>query len=619
MTCTLFGQVDIYLSGSLEIVLEGEVGPVELDGLIDIKKRGTQNIYLEGILNDPNLEGTLETIVNLEGCLIVDKDPPLVTPTASPAPDAPIECDDNVIANESGSAKLFKFEVELGSGTGFYGIDWFMGGYIPDRFVVFWDGNTVIDTGWVGPTNAYQVPTGTFNYNVFDTYTYTAPYINFGSSSGTQSVTITSSDINLGVGTSGLETFNKTASSPTTMEVWVYSHPTNNGTVWQLQPNCAPGISATPSVTPTLTPTMSITPTVTPTVTPSSSVAWDYFSSPTLCCNSTDTPITGNIAILSSYSLDSGDITIINGHAYTLGTKQTAVGDETFITDIVGLFATCEQAVGYAVTNVSGTTSGCRYTFSACCGVDSIVYVDSFSIQGANPSSYAVIGSWILNAPYSIVDTSGIINVCVSLNDYNSSVTIDNTELTNYSLVDIGYNCGQNRCSRCAYLVEPCSDPGTYLKWVVNPNNSYDYEIGDVFSGSNINGYQVSSSSYEITGHCLSIVDNTSTPIVGGAVFTVNEGYNPGDQEYGTHTIIGTGCGSPVSCAECATNFILQNNSLTQQTITYNLCDGTSDSTTLPAGSKGSPSTVTVTECVDMSTIVFPASTFIQSTFDYCE
>jgi hypothetical protein len=86
MTCTLFGQVDIYLSGSLEIVLEGEVGPVELDGLIDIKKRGTQNIYLEGILNDPNLEGTLETIVNLEGCLIVDKDPPLVTPTASPAP-----------------------------------------------------------------------------------------------------------------------------------------------------------------------------------------------------------------------------------------------------------------------------------------------------------------------------------------------------------------------------------------------------------------------------------------------------------------------------------------------------------------------------------------------------
>ena len=492
-----------------------------------------------------------------------------------------------------------------------------MGGYIPDRFVVIWDGNTVIDTGWVGPTNSAPVPTGTFTYEVYDSYVYTAPYINFGSSSGTQSVTITSSDINIGQGASGIETFNKTSTTPTTMEVWVYSHPTNNSTYWSVQPNCSPTITPTPTVT--VTPTITPTPEPTPALTPTPSTSWDYFSPPTLCCDSTDTPITGNIAILSSYLLDSGDITILNGHAYTLGTKQTAVGDETFITDVVGDFSTCEQAVGYAVTNVSGQTSGCRYTFSACCGVDSIVYVDSFSIQGANPSSYAVIDSWILNAPYTIVDTSGIINVCVSLNDYNSSVTIDNTELTNYSLVDIGYNCGQNRCSRCMYIVEPCSDPGTYLKWVINPNNSYDYEIGDVFSGSNINGYQVTSSTYEITGNCLNIVSNTSTPIVGGAVFTVNEGYNPGDQEYGTHTIIGTGCGSPVSCAECATNFVLQNNNLTQQTITYNLCDGTSDSTTLPAGSKGSPSTVTVTECVDMSTIVFPANTFIQSTFDYCE
>lgn len=717
MTCTLFGQVNIYLNGSIEVVLEGEL-ELKLKGLIDIKKQAMQNIYQSGIINDPSLEGTIETVLNLEGCLISDEDPPIPTPTPSLAPPGPIECQDNVIVNSSGAAKLFKFEIQLGSGVGVYGIDWFMGGYIPDRFVVLWDSNIVIDTGWVGPTNSYPVPTGTFTYNVYDNYTYNAPYINFGPSSGTESVTITSSNINIGAGTTGIETFNKTNSTPTTIDVWVYSHPTNNSTVWSIEPLCSvetsntptpsitptvtpsyepkyavwvaspccggqsvffnvdenqnplqntsffydgicwdliepyslgfsntninilyddctecqningvscvsntatPTQTVTPSTTPTVTPTNTVTPTVTPTITPSTSISLDYFSAPTLCCDSTDTPITGNIAISPSYLLDSGDITILNGHAYTLGTKQPAVGDETYITDVVGDFSTCEQAISYAVY-LSGTTSGCRYTFSACCGVDSLVYVDPFSIQGANPSSYAVINSWILNAPYTIINTSGIINECVTLNDFNSSISIDNTELTNYNLIDDGYECGENRCSRCMYVVEPCSDPGTYLRWVINPNSSYDYEVGDVFSGSNINGYQVSSSTYEITGHCLTIVDNTSTPIVGGAVYTVNEGFSPGSQQYGTHTSIGSnGCNSPLLCPECATNFTLQNNSVYVRTVTYNLCDGTPDSTTLPEGAKGSPTTVTVTDCVDMSTIVLDTGTVIQTSFDYCE
>jgi len=628
MECTLFGQINVDVIGTNEISVvlnasfngdetQKDIYTEDLDALSAITLNGIQNAYLEGIINDPNLQGTLETIINLEGCMFIEKDPPIVTPTVSNAAPGPIECNDNVIANETGSGKLFKFEVELGSSTGLYGIDWFMGGYIPDRFVVKWDGNTVIDTGWVGPTNSAPVPTGTFTYEVYDSYVYTAPYINFGSSSGTQSVTITSSDINIGQGASGIDTFNKTSTTPTTMEVWVYSHPTNNSTYWSVQPNCSPTITPTPTLT--VTPTVTPTPQPTPTLTPTPSTSWDYFSAPTLCCDSTDTPITGNIAILSSYLLDSGDITILNGHAYTLGTKQPAVGDETFITDVVGDFSTCEQAVSYAV-GLSGTTSGCRYTFSACCGVDSLVYVDPFSIQGANPSSYVAINSWILNAPYTIIDASGIVNACVTLNDFNSSISIDNTELTSYTIIDDGYECGENRCSRCMYVVEPCSDPGTYLRWIINPNSSYDYEVGDVFSGSNINGYQVSSSTYEITGHCLTIVDNTSTPIVGGSVHTVNEGYNPGDQQYGTHTVIGgNGCNSPLLCPECATNFTLQNNSLFVRTVTYNLCDGTPDSTTLPAGAKGSPTTVTVTDCVDMSTIVLDTGTVIQTSFDYCE
>lgn len=90
MSCVLFGQVDIELSGTkeLEIVLEGSLTSsrywyVNLKGMIDIESEGMNDIYLEGITQDPLLGGELGLTLDLEGCLITDKS--YISPTPTPS------------------------------------------------------------------------------------------------------------------------------------------------------------------------------------------------------------------------------------------------------------------------------------------------------------------------------------------------------------------------------------------------------------------------------------------------------------------------------------------------------------------------------------------------------
>src|SRR6056300_1226179 len=294
MACKLYGQVNIELLGTkeTEIVLEGNLSAESLKGQIDIYLDGAQNIFLEGGLNGPYLEGTIETTLELEGCMTYVQNTTYLS-----------GCTEGSVFRlySSDISDFISFEI----GSGVYHIT--PNGYLAG-----------------GPLDEECfIPIPPIDYDTIYAENYTTVQY--------EDCIICQSSTNL---------------TPT----------------------------PTSTVTPTLTVTPTITPSITPSITPTPSVSWDYFSAPTICCDSTDTPITGNIAIQSSYLLDSGDITILNGHAYTLGIKQPAVGDETFITDVVGDFSTCEQAVSYAVY-LSGTTSGCRYTFSACCGVDSLVYV----------------------------------------------------------------------------------------------------------------------------------------------------------------------------------------------------------------------------------------------------
>lgn len=66
--CSLYGQIDIYLSGNIELVLEGQLEGPQLKGQIDIELQGMVDIYLQGLMNDPLLNGELELTLNLEGC-----------------------------------------------------------------------------------------------------------------------------------------------------------------------------------------------------------------------------------------------------------------------------------------------------------------------------------------------------------------------------------------------------------------------------------------------------------------------------------------------------------------------------------------------------------------------
>jgi hypothetical protein len=113
MDCGLFGLFNVEVLGTNEItvVLNGSYnqGPglnpkfdaLFLDGQQNISLDGIINSYLVGEINGPNLEGTLETIINLEACFpegvnLITPTPSLTkspTPTPTITPTSGISCD----------------------------------------------------------------------------------------------------------------------------------------------------------------------------------------------------------------------------------------------------------------------------------------------------------------------------------------------------------------------------------------------------------------------------------------------------------------------------------------------------------------------------------------------
>ena len=209
-----------------------------------------------------------------------------------------------------------------------------------------------------------------------------------------------------------------------------------------------------------------------------------------------------------------------------------------YYTDVLGPYTSCGNAVAAAVS-INGTTSGCRYTFKPCCDVvGSVSYVAPFSTQGVSFSTGHIISNG-----HGLIDTTSEPDICVSSFDYDNTVTIDNTQVSDYNTQVTSNACDDNRCSRCVASVEPCDDAGVIITWIYNPQAGFDYSVGNVFSGSNINGY-TTTTSYNVGISCVKIV--TTATATEGTMITASDGSG---QENGTHTSMQTqacGCRSGV-------------------------------------------------------------------------
>ena len=163
------------------------------------------------------------------------------------------------------------------------------------------------------------------------------------------------------------------------------------------------------------------------------------------------------------------------------------------------------------------------------------------------------------------------------MNDYDTQVTSN--------------ACDDNRCSRCAASVEPCDDAGVIITWIYNPQAGFDYSVGNVFSGSNINGY-TTSTSYNVGISCVKIV--TTATATEGTMTTVSNGSG---QENGTHISMLTqacGCrsgvkvknsyadGSAMGGGTSVTYNWNQCNSVTLQTHVLNAGDGVTNLYDIP-------------------------------------
>jgi hypothetical protein len=303
---------------------------------------------------------------------------------------------------------------------------------------------------------------------------------------------------------------------------------------------------------------------------------------------------------------------IINQHAYTLTSTGAAGSTVDIYTNVQGPYSTCENAVSAAVS-AHGTSSGCRYTFSGCCPNESVTYIEPFSIQGVNPNT-TILPSYILpNNSYGLVNTNTDPEICAIKYDYNSSVSFNNSRIVSdgYNLQGTNQVCATGRCERCVYVVEPCSDTGNYFNLIVTSGDLLGATVGDVFSGSNINGNTtLNGGTYTVTGSCVSIVDSTTPTTLTNSII------NASDAGYAITSV--SGCNAPLSCPECAKNFTLFNSNTSSTLVTYQECDGTLSSITVPAGSKGTPGQVGVADCVKMSTLTLPGGISISTTFTYC-
>jgi len=258
------------------------------------------NLFTEIIpIEDKIFINIIESFVDPDSCCIEDdaiifptETPrPTITPTPSLPP--PIGCDDSLTAQ--GNVGYYSVEVDIGASTGLTSVI-LNSQTVPDRFLIYFDGNLVADSSFVGDglvgSPSQYIPT------ILST-TSLVKYKWNGSSftnDGTIQVSFTNDDIadctqtrsdantlgnQLGVNTtypsSGSNNcdgnvrldFVKTTE---TTSMTVVGIGCNSGTVWTIDQIICPTVVPTPSVSATM-----VSPSVTPTITPTPSTTPVYY------------------------------------------------------------------------------------------------------------------------------------------------------------------------------------------------------------------------------------------------------------------------------------------------------------------------------------------------------
>ena len=241
----------------------------------------------------------IESFVDPDSCCIEDDSIifPTETPrpsiTPSPSPAAPIGCDDSLTAE--GNVGYYSVEVDIGASTGLTSVI-LNSQTVPDRFLIYFDGNLVADSSFVGDglvsSPSQYIPTILSTTSLIKYKWNGSSFIN----DGTIQVSFTNDDIadctqtrsnantlgnQIGVNTtypnSGSNNcdgnvrldFIKTTE---TTSMTVVGIGCNSGTIWTIDQIICPTVVPTPSVTPT-----SVTPTVTPTISVTPSTTPVYF------------------------------------------------------------------------------------------------------------------------------------------------------------------------------------------------------------------------------------------------------------------------------------------------------------------------------------------------------
>ncbi len=270
-----------------------------------------------------------------------------------------------------------------------------------------------------------------------------------------------------------------TVTPSVTAEVTPTNTPTNTVTptvTTTVTPTNTPTNTVTPTVTTTVTPTN--TPTVTTTATPTDTPAstppvtptptpnYDYFRGVTLCCNSTDNPITGSIG-LPAGQFSSGDFIVIEDNAYSLQGGDTS----GVIYSASGPYENCNDALSESGVNQ------CRYDLEPCCesGISSppARYVQSPTVLTIGQSRWTT----------GLVPNHPTVATCVQIQDYSGTLTFSSTYLSTFSTTDTS-GCTSGRCERCVYTAKLCGEE-TYFTWVIVPGIN-NISIGNVYTDTGL-------------------------------------------------------------------------------------------------------------------------------------
>jgi len=222
---------------------------------------------------------------------------------------------------------------------------------------------------------------------------------------------------------------------------------------------------------------------------------YDYFDEITLCCDSTDSPITGSVGLPSSLNAGYGSYVVIEGDAYFISGEPTATGTE--YPNATGTYTSCQDAVNNA-------TNGCRYDLLSCCGdggANGASTYPSFAIQTS--TIYDINETYFTNLvpPY-----QGITEKCMSIQEYSGDYDINNSNpFLNY-MIPNGDGC-VNRCSRCSYVVRPCGWSTGFIIVVIESQPGMS--VGSVWQDTGLASWISVNQPGQYTALCYTLLDPT--------------------------------------------------------------------------------------------------------------